>query len=151
VEHVADALAERWRARRPSTSARLASVTEIMSRHVVCARLDLDVATLVDVMVRERLGCVPVVDDCGQPIGMVTKLDVVESLAAAADRKDLRVADVMMPLAITLTDSASVADAAALMALEEMHHVLIVSSRRLVGLVSTMDVTRWVIGNDRRT
>ncbi len=149
VERVADVLAERRRSRRARRRAHFIPVTEIMSRHIVCARPDLDLATLVDVMVRERLGCVPVVNEDGEPVGMVTKLDVVEQLAIAAVCVELRVADVMMPLAITLADTASVADAAALMAIEAMHHVMIVSARRLVGLVSTMDVTRWVMENDR--
>jgi CBS domain-containing protein len=58
------------------------------------------------------------------------------------------VADVMMPLAITLDDDATVGHAAALMAAEDMHHVMIVAEGRLVGVVSTMDVTRWLANND---
>lgn len=120
------------------------SVTEIMSRNVVCAMPDLPFSTLVEVMVRDRLGCVPVVNESEHPVGMVTKLDIVEHLVVPPRQTAPLVADVMMPLAITLDEGATVARAATLMASEDMHHVMIVSERRLVGIVSTMDVTRWL-------
>jgi len=147
VERAAEAIAERARAKRIRTIADNVPVTEIMTRHVVCAFPDLPFEALIDVLVRERLGCVPVVDERGHPLGMVTKFDIVEQLVLPS-RSALLVADIMMPLAITLADTATVAHAAALMASEDMHHVMIVSDRRLVGVVSTLDVTRWLADND---
>jgi CBS domain-containing protein len=143
IERAAEVIVERKRAR-IRAHADQAPVVDIMSRHVVCAFPDLPLATLIDVMVRERLGCVPVVDEHGHPLGMVTKLDIVEQLAIPLEQEAAVVADVMMPFAVTLEDDATVATAAALMANEDMHHVMIVSNRRLVGIVSTMDVTRWL-------
>lgn len=150
IERAAEAIAERARAHRlrTRTGADQIPVTEVMTRHVVCAYPDLALASLLEVMIQERLGCVPVVNEGGQPIGMVTKLDIVEHLAAPPSNLSPLVADVMMPLAISLDDNASVAHAAALMAAEDMHHVMIVSDRRLVGIVSTMDITRWLAQND---
>jgi len=146
IERAALALAERARARREhrTTGAEDVPVRDIMTRSIVCAHPDLPVAALLGVMIGERLGCVPVVNEDDQPIGMVTKLDVVEHLVASPPPPDALVRDLMMPLAITLDDDASVAHAATLMAGEDMHHVMIVSGRRLVGIVSTMDVTRWI-------
>src|SRR3569833_1205421 len=120
------------------------SVTELMTRHIVCAAPELCVAERLAIMIAQRLGSVPGVDEHGHPGGIVTKLDVVEYLAAPPARPKPCVADLMMPLAITLDDKATVAHAAALMSSEDMHHVMIVSRRRLVGIVSTMDITRWL-------
>jgi CBS domain-containing protein len=143
AERAAEAIAERAR-RDGHARADQTPITEIMSHHVVCALPDLPFANLLDVMMRERLGCVPVVEEHGRPVGMVTKLDVVEHLVKPLAPNGLTVADVMMPLAITLDDTASVAHAATLMASEDMHHVMVVADRRLIGIVSTMDVTRWL-------
>lgn len=143
VERAAEAIVERARAR-TRTNADQVPVTEIMSRHVVCALQDLPLHTLIDVIVRDRLGCVPVVDDQGRPLGMVTKFDIVELLATPPASATPVVGDVMMPIAITIEHNATVAHAAALMASEDMHHVMIVDDRQLVGVVSTMDVTRWL-------
>jgi len=149
--HAIEAIAERaslHALHRPRTVAAHVPVTEIMSRHVVCALPDLPLATLIDVMVTERIGCVPVVDETARPLGMVTKFDIVEQLTGPSEPTARLVGDVMMPLAITLDEKATVAHAAALMTSEDMHHVMIVSERRLVGVVSTMDITRWLFNND---
>lgn len=144
---------------RVPTIADLVPVTEIMTRDVTCARRDVDSARLVELMVRNRIGCVPVVEEPGRPIGMITKLDVVEQVLAN-DRGESdspsgssltpRTAnELMMPLAITLGDRASVAHAAALMATEDVHHIPIVDAEgRLIGIVSTMDIVRWLAKND---
>ena len=147
VEPAAEKVAERGRGRRVRTIANKVPITAIMSRNVVCALPDLGVDKLLELMVEERLGCVPVVDEHGHPLGMVTKLDIVEYLVSPAALA-ATVASVMMPLAITLDDDATVAHAAALMACEGMHHVMILSGQRLVGVVSTMDITRWLSDND---
>ena len=131
-------------------------VARIMSRAVTCARPDLEMSRLVELMVQSRIGCVPVIGDRGCPIGMVTKLDLVERLAALQrdDATTTRPApgvasDVMMPFAITLAAHATVAHAAAIMAREDVHHVPIVDDDgRVVGIVSASDIVRWLATND---
>jgi CBS-domain-containing membrane protein len=134
-------------------------VTQIMSREVTCARRDLEATFLVDLMVRNRIGCVPIVEEPGRPVGMVTKLDLVEQLLAtgpeAPDRPSSRdpmprtANSLMMPLAIALGEHATVAHAAALMASEDVHHIPIIDgSGRLIGIISTMDIVRWLARND---
>jgi CBS domain-containing protein len=137
---------------RVPTVADLVPARRIMSREVVCAREDLDAAALIDLMVRRRIGCVPVVDERGRPIGMVTKTDVVEQQLAASLNGTPGAAtagELMMPMAITLDEHATVAHAAAMMAVEDFHHVAIVSDGgALIGVVSTMDIVRWLAAND---
>jgi CBS domain-containing protein len=144
---------------RVPTIADLIPVTQIMSRRITCAGRDLDVARLVELVVRNRIGCVPVVEDAGRPVGMVTKLDLVEQMLAndrgesdspsARDLVPCTVGELMMPLAITLGERATVAHAAALMASEDVHHVPICDATgRMIGIVSTMDIVRWLARND---
>ena len=141
------------------TIADLIPVTEIMTRNVTCASRDLSAALIAELMVREHIGCVPVVEEPGRPIGMITKLDLVEQLLAndleqaeSPSSNDLRpktANELMMPLAITLGQRATVAHAAALMASEDVHHTPIVDDDgRLIGIVSTMDIVRWLAKND---
>jgi CBS domain-containing protein len=84
---------------------------------------------------------------------MVTKFDLIEQLLAAREAEGARLAltaaDVMMPLAITLDEHATVAHAAAMMSVEDVHHVPIVAEGgALIGVVSTMDIVRWLAAND---
>lgn len=126
----------------------------IMSNNLVCARRDLDIHAATRLMIEHHIGCLPVVDHLGRPIGVITKFDLVEQLEAAlrprpAPPVDLRtrsVDEVMLPLALTLPEHATVAQAAAMMALEDTHHVLVVGAdARLVGVVSTRDIVTWVV------
>jgi len=127
-------------------------ISEIMTREVVCARHDLRIDALVPVMVRNHIGCIPVVDERGRPVGMITKLDLIEQLDRidGGDRLIPETAgDVMMPLAMTLDERATVAHAAAMMALEDVHHIPVVAGGGAIcGIVSTLDVVRWLARND---
>lgn len=136
---------------RVPTIADCVAATSIMSTEVVCAREDLDLDALVELMLTRRIGCLPVVDRDGQAIGMVTKQDLLELLAARpSDATYPRNAgEAMMPLAFTLDDHATVAHAAAMMASEGVHHVPIVEATGVViGVVSSLDVVRWLAVND---
>ncbi len=129
--------------RTPTIADRI-SVTAIMTRDIVCARPDLSIGALKDLLLQNHIGCIPIVDDRGRPKGIVTKLDLVERAEPA-----LTAADVMMPLAITLNTHATIAHAAAMMAVEDFHHLMVVGTDHvLVGVVSTMDVVRWLARND---
>jgi len=136
IPTIADAVPARW----------------IMSRDVVCARDNLDVDALIDLMVHKRVGCVPIVDHDGCPIGMVTKQDLLELVIAAREpdaATPLVTRQLMMPLAFTLDEHATIAHAAAMMSVEGVHHVPIVAeSGCLLGVVSTLDIVRWLATND---
>lgn len=140
-------------ARRVPSIADSVPVSQIMSREVVCAREDLALDALLELLVTRHIGCVPIVDDRGRPIGMVTKLDLVEQLLPPHLRPPApppRIAsDVMMPLAITLDERATLAHVIAMMSVEDVHHVPIVSDAgALIGVISAMDVVRWLAAND---
>jgi CBS domain-containing protein len=141
------------------TIAGLVPVADVMTREVVCALADVPIGTVIDLVVNNQIGCVPIVDDDGCPIGMITKRDLVAPLANRVDTAEDSPAwwtlaprtaeEAMLPLAFSLDERATVAQAAAMMAAEDLHHVPIVSARgRLVGLVSSLDVVRWLARND---
>ena len=128
---------------RVPTIADLVPITDIMTRDVVTARPDESARSITEKL--RRVGCVPVVDDWERPIGIVTRLDVVECL----DDERATARELMMPLAMSLDTHATAAQAAALMTLEGIHHVLVVDEdRELVGVVSTFDIARWLARND---
>ncbi|HTR50376.1 MAG TPA: CBS domain-containing protein [Kofleriaceae bacterium] len=137
-------------ARVPSIADRV-PLTEIMSRNLTCARRDLDADTVAELMIANRIGCVPVVEEPGRPIGMITKQDFIEQVGTVdgSEITPRTAEELMMPLAITLPDTATIAQAAAMMASEDIHHVPIVDREgRLIGIVSSMDIVRWLARND---
>jgi CBS domain-containing protein len=142
---------------RVPTIADLVPVTDIMTRELTSARDDLDAQALVRLMVTNHIGCIPIVDEDARPVGMVTKLDLVEQLLAAwtigsitgKPATPASARDVMMPVALRLDATATVARAAALMAHEGIHHIPIVDDDgALIGIVSSFDIARWLAAND---
>jgi CBS domain-containing protein len=155
----------------PSIADRV-GVEEIMTRRVLSATSDVSVEALTSMLIDNHIGCVPIVDANQRPVGMVTKHDLVQfqftrdgnqEWVVAKRRKDddaepglhrfevvAAVAEeVMLPLAITLSERATVAHAAALMAIEGIHHVPVVDLHgKLIGIVSSMDIARWLARND---
>lgn len=71
----------------------LASTTRlrhVMSNELTCASADLELAALVSLMSRRRIGCIPIVDRLGRAVGIVTKTDLVEHLETQiADATDI--------------------------------------------------------------
>jgi CBS-domain-containing membrane protein len=135
------------------TIADLVPATWIMSGDVIHAREDATVDHVMQLMVRRHIGCVPIVDGRNHPIGMVTKRDLVENWVISRDADAappaLTVGQLMMPLALTLDEHATVAHTAAMMAVEDVHHVPIVAeSGCLIGIVSSFDIVRWLAAND---
>ncbi|MBS1118218.1 MAG: hypothetical protein H6Q90_446 [Deltaproteobacteria bacterium] len=144
------------------TIAGLVPVTDIMTRSVICARSDLPIGELLDLVIDHGIGCVPVVDPGGCPIGMVTKRDLVEQLASLVHegtlarlvtrsprRPPATAEDVMLPVAITVDEHVTIARAAAVMAEQDLHHLPIISpSGVVVGVISSLDIVRWLARND---
>jgi CheY-like chemotaxis protein len=127
-------------------------ISEVMTRRVLCVRPDLSVSELLHAFDARAVGGAPVVDERGLLVGMVSKSDVLSAVAregapnAAALR--LSVADIMSPFPIALPPDASVARAAAVMAYEGIHRIVVVSGATVVGIVSGNDLMRWLGVNE---
>jgi CBS domain-containing protein len=121
------------------SAADLTPVAALIAPEVTCLSPSLPVAEATVVMLARNLTGAPVVDDDGRPVGILTRSDLLRARAAAL------VADAMMPVAFGLAENDSLARAAALMATEGVQHLLVIGDfGRVVGIVSTLDVTRWL-------
>jgi CBS domain-containing protein len=145
-------------------------IAEIMTRSVASVTPDLGVDALVSLFLERNISGAPVVDEKGRVIGIVSKTDLLRERFLRGDSEesapptlkrqgidvplrgmhvetpnDVTVRDVMTPLAFTLPESASIARASALMALESVHRVPVVSpAGAVVGILSALDVLRWL-------
>src|SRR5688572_28609603 len=123
-----------------------------MADDLLCVRADLEIATVVSLMIGQHIGCLPVVDGRRHPIGIITKFDLVEQLDAAmqlasgdsglpSDLAAQIAEDVMMPIALTLDQHATIAHASSMMISENTHHVMVVSDDgTLIGVASARDI-----------
>jgi len=149
----------------------LTAIADIMTRSVVCVDPDMTLPSLMTLLLSRNISGVPVVDASGHPVGVVGKTDLVREFSetSGADLsesarfivhgyevdlgpgyhleavRERTVGDIMMPLSFTLPESAPVARAAALMAYEGVHRVVVVSPvGNVVGILSSLDVLGWI-------
>jgi CBS domain-containing protein len=121
-----------------------APLSLIMAHKVSCVRQDLDASEARSRILARGVSGLPVVDNWGRAVGVISKTDLVEH-AVGGEASGLQVVDIMTPLVFSLTPEDSIGRAAALMAYEGVHRVVVVDkSGYVVGLVSSLDVARWL-------
>lgn len=94
-------------------------------------------------LARHDIGMLVVVDAAGAIAGMVVDADVVRTVAAGeAAMAKATVRDMMTPCTLTCTPESSEAELMEMMSTARVQYIPVVSSGRLVGVVSLGDVVR---------
>jgi CBS domain-containing protein len=133
--------------------------SEIMTRDVVTITPDAHVREAAAVMAEHRVTSLPVLDEDGDLIGIVSEYDLLRdrmphdprsSVRPHADGPDPKklVRDVMSDTAFCLSQNCDTADLAELMVNNDVRAVPIVDGARLVGIVSRRDVLRTLLRDD---
>ncbi|WP_298272127.1 CBS domain-containing protein [Geobacter sp.] len=145
-------------------------VRDIMTTDVVTVRLETSIRELAEIFTSRRIGSVPVVDDGGNLIGIVTESDLIEqdrnlhipTVISLFDwvfylesekkfEKELHkmtgqtVADIYTASAETVTPETSVSDVADIMSTKKVHTLPVVEGRKLVGIVSRIDLIKTMV------
>ncbi|MEO6420453.1 MAG: CBS domain-containing protein [Polyangiaceae bacterium] len=132
-----------YRTQRLDTAERAARICvgEVVNRNVFCVRATTSVDALRALLLEKDLDCAPVVDENGGPIGIVSKTDLVRPGVDTSGP----VGKIMTACVHALPEGSTLAHAFALMTLQHLHHVPIVSVEGVVvGLLTALDALRWV-------
>ena len=132
-------------------------VREIMTANVVTFATETSIEEATRVMLDRQISGAPVVDEAARPIGIVSKTDLLEAwhehVRASAQAPEgtadeptgVVVGDIMVPYLLAAQDSSPISLAAALMAYEGVHRLLVLDEKsNMVGIVSSLDVLRWL-------
>lgn len=149
------------------TAAAWTPVARVMTHDMVAVTRDLSLPALMTLFLERHISGAPVVDEDGRIVGMVSKSDLVRAQLEDEEKREsidkdawgpmrslevspeVVVSDIMTPLAFAVTERASVAQAAALMAYEGIHHVPVVDDDGApVGILSSLDVMRFLAEHD---
>ncbi len=144
---------------------------DIMQRDVVCVQKDTSMADLVELLRDHRISGVPVVDEGGVLVGVVSATDVLlgdlvlgqgpmmesdyhtHPEVHSEDWEDLeiepeddrRVRDIMSTSVITAEPSTPIAELAQLMYTHRIHRLIILDRGLLAGIVTTTDILKAVM------
>lgn len=142
------------------------TVGDVMSTDVAIVRADTDYRSIVDLLAERRVSAVPVVDEKGHVVGVVSEADLLHKIEFAGeparrrvipsrhrsdrDKGDGRVAtDFMSAPAVTTGPRTPVAGAARLMAQKQVKRLPVVDDEgRLLGIVSRADLLREHLRSD---
>ena len=119
---------------------------EVMSEPVRVVKSTEVVGPVRDLMLDADVHGVPVVDDDGGLVGIVTATDLVEEWSP-----QLGVVEVMSRDVHTVSPSTSVVDAARTMRQHHIHHLVVVQRDAVVGMVSSFDLLGVLAGEVEAT
>lgn len=147
-------------------------VRQVMSVGARVVRPEVSLEAAIALMVEHGISGVPVVDEDGRPVGVVSKSDLVRLMQDAGDDREVErkarmhvadvevdlppgfhverlvratVGEVMTPLAFSVHEDTDLARAAALMVFEGVHRVPVTGDDgRVTGVLSSMDVLKHV-------
>jgi CBS domain-containing protein len=145
------------------------TVGEIMTTDVVTMKPEDTVGELADILAKNKISGVPVVDEQGRVLGMVSEADIIlqdadlhfpyyiqflESVIYLQSvhkfeerfRKAFgsKVSEVMSDEVVSVPPDATVREAATLMADREVNRLPVVEDERLVGIVTRGDIVRAI-------
>ena len=106
---------------------------------VTCAP-DTPLREALQAMHQKRIGSILVTDPAGQPIGILTRYDILGRITLAQVPLDAPISQVMVHPVLTLTADHTAQDAALLMSQHGMRHVPVTRNGVAVGMVSERDL-----------
>lgn len=140
---------------------------DVMTRLPICVTPRTKAQQAVSLMLRHRVSGLPVVDETGRVVGMVTEGDFLRRAEIGTDRKRARwleyllspgrlaaeyarshatfVDEVMTPDVVTVAPEAPLAEAVEKMESHRVKRIPVVSGEKLVGLISRADLLRALV------
>ena len=112
---------------------------EIMSTRVMKATPHLTVGHVRKVMADNHVSAMPVVDTEGEPVGIVTAVDLLDDLKAGEP-----ISGIMSSPVLTANPYDQPHIAARIMRNHHVHHVVVTESKQVVGIVSAYDLLKLV-------
>ena len=127
---------------------RLAGIcaSELMTRKLTTITRDTPIRTAAQLMYRQRISCLPVVEN-GSLVGLVTEADFVGRIVAAGRSGKDPVDEVMTPQPLSVSPGNSVLDVLTLMTRHRIAHMPVCASKtdELLGIITQTDLIRHQI------
>lgn len=139
---------------------------EIMTTDVACARADQSIHDVARVLLERSVSALPVVDDDGRLIGVISEGDLLRRVETGTERKQswwldmlvsteeksrdylkshaVHVRDVMTKDVITIDEETPVSEIAGIIEENRIKRVPVLRGERLVGVVSRADIIRML-------
>ena len=137
---------------------------DVMVRDVVTVKPETDVASAIKLLIEHDISALPVVDDGGRVVGMLSEADLVRRAEIGTDKQrpwwlealtpgsmlaeefakahGLRASEVMSPHVVSASEETPLAEIATLLEKHRIKRVPIIEDGKLVGIVSRANLVR---------
>lgn len=127
-------------------------ISDVMTTRVISVRQSETAEVAARLLSRNNIGAMPVCDDAGKVVGMVTDRDLVtRCMAAGLKPQETSVAQVMTSGAVTAKAEDSAGAVSAMMGSRQVRRVPVLQDGALAGIVSLADLARTREGRTERT
>lgn len=120
------------------------TVKELMTTSVCFLKPDASISDAAALMKKNNIGIVPICDNRGCLLGLVTDRDILMrvSTADAASIELTKISDIMTTNLVTISPEMNVHDAACLFSKKKVHRLPVLENGRLVGMLSLTDLAK---------
>lgn len=120
------------------------NVEDVMTRAPACATADMPLQEAARMMVDNNCGCIPVIDESGKAIGVITDRDIVcRTVALDINPLEKVVRDAMTPEVVTVKIDASIELCCDLLEQHQIRRAIVTDENgRVVGIVAQADLAR---------
>jgi CBS domain-containing protein len=135
---------------------------DIMSTPIITAHPETSLKEIADTLVRHDIGAIPIVDDTGELLGLVTEADVIRLqtipdprlhaiplIGREQEHVPTQASEVMTINVVTRTEDEDVTSIARLMLTLHLKHVPIVSGKKVTGIISRRDILKVLARSDQ--
>jgi len=125
-------------------------VSSLMTTPVTTVRADDNIGTVADTLRLHDLSFVPVVDKPnGAVLGIISASDILHFQAAGRELQSVLAWQICAYNPIAVEPDALAVDVARLMLQHQVHHVVVMKDRELVGIVSSLDFVRLFVSREQ--
>jgi hypothetical protein len=119
------------------------SVADAVDATLVCVEAGARAGAIGDALRASDTDVAVVVDAGENPIGVLSRKDLERADA------DTRASDMMTPFVVSLMENVSMTDALTLVVSREIHHLPILASGRVTGMLSRRGIAAWLVRASR--
>ena len=122
-------------------------ISEVMQKEIVSANIEMSVGKVGQLFVSKKIGCAPVLSAEGELMGIVSKSDLIESMAERGDQglmafsdPTVKIWEIMSSNLLKVESDEEVESVARKMRDAHVHRVLVYEGGELVGLATAFDM-----------
>ena len=116
------------------------TVGQLMQDAVTTCTPRTDGSTLVSLMTRRNFGSLPVVEQDGTLVGIVTEYDLLQAMIEGRDLRNIAAMGIMSTVPVTVTEDQTLLQVAELFQDRYITRVPVVRNKKLVGILARRDL-----------